>query len=334
MGFTVRQIFILSCLLGFALPAFSEVTLDGNGGPLRVRNVSPVIQLYGLPRPVGARIVTGDMEVSYNFEAVNNFQSDLQQGTFAFFDGETYINSYRIRNDFADKWEWGIELPWIVHTPGSLDGVVDEFHELFGLPDGERSLATRGRLDYYIASQGTVYADFNNSRREIGDLRASLGHQLFDNSAGALTLRTQAKFPTGEVSDLTGSGGLDLSMWGEYEYSFALRDRRIRLSVAGGISHLGEGDLIPEHQETWVHFGHVGIQIPLHRRVEFHFQVDAHSSVLNTGNPLIADGGVLGTLGGRVGVTERLWVDLAIIEDLNNEAAADVVFQILLGARL
>ena len=108
----------------------------------------------------------------------------------------------------------------------------------------------------------------------------------------------------------------------------------MRFTVAGGISHLGEGDLIPEAQESWVHFAHVGFQIPLTQRIEFHAQLDAHSRLLHTNNPLVADGGVLGTLGGRIGVTDRLWVDLAIIEDLEAESASDVVFQILLGTRL
>ena len=83
-----------------------------------------------------------------------------------------------------------------------------------------------------------------------------------------------------------------------------------------------------------MHFGHLGVQVPLTKRIEFHAQLDAHSDLLSTGNPLVANGGVLGTLGGRIGVTERLWVDLAIIEDLNAESASDVVFQILLGSRL
>ena len=306
----------------------------GVSGPLRVRNLSPVMQLYGMPRMVGAYVIDGDFEATFNFEAANNFQSDLQQGTFVFFDGESYVASYRIRNDFADGWEWGVEIPWVVHTPGSLDGLVDEFHELFGLPDGERSLAPRGRLDYFIGSQGTVYADFSDSRRELGDLRAFIGHQVFSGERNALAIRGQVKFATGEVKDLSGSGGNDVSIWGEYEHRFPLANRELKFTLGAGITHLGEGDLIPDDQHTWMHSAHLGVQIPIHQRFEFHAQVDAHSRVLDTGNPLIADGGVLGTLGARMHITRSFWMDLGLIEDLENEAASDVVFQVLLGARL
>lgn len=54
--------------------------------------------------------------------------------------------------------------------------------------------------------------------------------------------------------------------------------------------------------------------------------------MLDTGNPLIAEGGVLGTLGGRIGLANGSWLDVAIIEDLKNRSASDVVFQFLLGA--
>jgi hypothetical protein len=75
------------------------------------------------------------------------------------------------------------------------------------------------------------------------------------------------------------------------------------------------------------------LQIPIGDRFVFRAQLDAHSSVIDTANPLLGEGGVIGTLGGRFGVTERYWVDLSLIEDLANESASDVVFQILIGTK-
>ncbi len=336
MGLTVscRAAALWLLMSSIALPAAAEFEeADLPNGPLKVRNLSPVTQLYGMPRMSGAEIVSGHTEATFNIEAANNFQSDLRAGTFAFFDGETYVASYRLRGGLGKRFEWGAELPWVVHSGGGLDGLVDEFHELFGLPDGERSLAPRGRLDYFIRSGSEVYADFSNSRREIGDVRGFLGYQVFAEEGRALAIRGQLKLPTGNVEDLSGSEGLDVSLWGEYEQGFALGERTVRLTFGGGITYLGEGELVPEVQEDYMWTGHLGVQIPLHPRVEFHAQLDAHTAMLDTGNPLVADGGVLGTLGGRIGITKRLWMDLAIIEDLENESASDVVFQVLFGAK-
>lgn len=337
MGLTVRNtpLICLLLLLFCSEPvAAAEPTIQGASGPLRVRNMSPVMTLYGTPRMTGARVLEGDIEATFNLEIANNFQSELRGDTFAFFDGETYIASYRIRDDLSDGWDWGLEIPWIVHTPGSLDGLVDEFHELFGLPDGDRGLASRNRLDYYIGDDEVVYADFNESRRGLGDIRASIGRRVFDDHRGALAVRGMVKVPTGEVKDLTGSGGMDVSLWAEYERAFVVSDVPVRMTGGLGITRLGDGDLLPEDQHRWMSIAHLGIQVRVRRGVEFHAQADAHTRPLDTDNPLAADGGVLGTIGGRIGITPRLWLDLSIIEDLKNEAASDVVFQFMLGARL
>ncbi len=302
-------------------------------GPLRVRNVSPVVQLYGIPRVVGARTLRDTLEMTLTIEAANNFQSDRRADTFVFFDGESVLSSLRIRGGIGERWEWGAELPYIAHTGGALDGVVDEFHELFGLPDGERSLASRGRLDYLVRSNGVVYADFSDSVKSYGDVRGFVGLQLMDRPGQAFALRSQVKFPTGKVEDLSGSEAVDVSLWGEYEIDLVSTLLDVRLTLSGGVSYLGEGELLPQEQVSWLGFGHVGLQIPLHPRIEFLAQLDAHTDVIESGNPLIADGGVLGTIGGRFGLTERLWLDLAIIEDLKNESASDVVFQIILGTQ-
>ena len=303
-------------------------------GPLRVRNVSPVVQLYGMPRMVGAKLADHRLEFSFNLEAANNFQSDLVDETWVFFDGESYVLSPRLRGRLGRNYDWSVEVPWVAHTPGTFDGVVDEFHETFGLPDGERFMAPRHRLDYHVRSEGVVYADFQDSQREMGDVRLTLGRAVFDDPGrGTLTVRAQLKLPTGDVDTLSGSGGLDSSVWGEYAYGLPLNGRMLRLSVAGGISYLGEGELIPERQESWMHFGHVGIQYNARHWLQLHAQADAHSQVLETGNPLIADGGLLGTIGSRFAVSPNTWLDLAIVEDLLNESASDVVFQVMLATR-
>ncbi|MEM7079285.1 MAG: DUF3187 family protein [Pseudomonadota bacterium] len=343
MGLTLRYHLLLSGLTLLAIFAGAPTAVRAEPraqvgdisakGPLRVRNLSPVTQLYGIPRMIGAHTHSG-FEASFNIEAANNFQSLSREGTFAFFDGESYVTSYRLRGGLGERLEWGLEVPYVIHTGGGLDGLVDEFHELFGLPDGERSLAPRGRLDYFIRADGVVYADFDKSVRALGDARGFLGAQIVATQQHSLALRSQVKFPTGDVADLSGSEGTDVSLWGEYEYRLPFSEREVRFTLSAGAAYLGEGGLIPQAQETWVGFGHLGVQIPLHRRFEFHAQLDAHTDVLDSGNPLAAEGGVLGTLGGRLGVTPKFWVDFALIEDLKNESASDVVFQILLGADL
>lgn len=334
----MRICFLIVGLAVLLVPAptlyATELSLDPTHGPLRVRNMSPVLTLYGVPRMTGAHILKDDLEITFNVEIANNFQSKLTDDSFAFFDGESYIASYRFRKDFADHWEWGVELPWVVHTPGEFDPLIDGFHELFDLPDGNRPVAERNRLDYLIRADGVVYADFDESRSGIGDVRAFLGRQIFKNDNSALAVRGMLKAATGEVESLTGSGGTDVGVWAEYERSFHLGSLPMRMSGGVGFSYLGQGDLLPDDQRHWMSVGHFGLQMQFKPWFEFHAQADAHSRTLENDNQLIADGGILGTLGARFALTNKLWLDMVIVEDLRNDSASDVIFQFLLGARL
>ena len=317
----MRLIFIL-ILLASGLLSTSATWANT---PLKVRNLSPVVQLFGTPRMLGSRI-SEHRELNLNLEIANNFQSQLTPSTFAFFDGETYLTTLSMTNPLNDQWSWSVEVPYINHLGGGLDGLVDEFHELFGLPDGNRSAAPRGRLDYFVSSNGVTYVDFDDSRSHLADVRVQLARQL-QSGATPWVLRGEVKLPTGKVDNLSGSEGLDLSVWLEHGRTVDVSGSLFNVSLGGGFTWLGEGEFIPEQMESWAGFAHFGVNKKVNNWLELHGQLDAHTALLDTGNPLAADGGVLGTLGGRVLFNPHTWLDLAIIEDLENESASDVIFQ-------
>ena len=80
-------------------------TSHAASGPLRVRNVFPAAQLYGLPRALGAEILDEGVELTFNIEHSNNFSSESKGNTLAFFDGETSVLSYGYRHVLADGFE-------------------------------------------------------------------------------------------------------------------------------------------------------------------------------------------------------------------------------------
>ena len=330
-----RQLLGTLMLIG-VLPSagHAKVSLQGHEGPLSVRNVNPVVQLYGIPRVLGAQVLSaGVSEMSFNLEVANSFKLQTRQGVQAVLDGETWVASYQMRRGWGERFEWGVEIPLIRHTGGIMDGPIDEFHSLFGFPDGNRSSVPRGRLDYQLVADGLVYADIDSSVSTLGDLRGFLGVQMIKADQHHFMVRGQVKIPAGKVDKLSGSQGTDLSVWGEYQYNVQTRLLDFRLTAAAGVSRLGQGKLMPDQQEKWVGFGHLGVYFPVHARFAVMAQVDAHTDVLDTSNPMVAQGGWLGSIGGRIGLTRKTWLDLAVVEDLYSESASDVVFQIKLGSR-
>lgn len=300
-----------------------------------VRNLMPVAQLYGLPRPVGADIAQPGTRLLANFEITNNFASQNRGEDEAGYDGESYLTSLTLSRGLgqARRFEAGLVIPYIRHSGGQLDGFIDEFHDLFGFPDSGRSEVARGLLDYHVRVDGTTYADIQNTQGHLGDVSAWLGYQIFRDAETSLALRTMVKVPTGRVSSLSGSGGTDVALWAEYASARLLRALQLEVSLMAGAVLLGNGDLAPARQRDVAGFFHFGLQLPLGKRLRLHGQLDAHTELVDASLQQIGGSALQGTLGGRIGLSRRFWLDLGVVENLTTKSAADVTFQIALGGR-
>ena len=102
---------------------------------------------------MGGAVLRSGSELSFSAEIVNNFTAAINGSTFATFDGETTVLEYGYRRAAGNGWEWGVDVPYIVHNGGILDGFIDGWHELFGLPN-KRSGLPKNRIDYRVVYQG------------------------------------------------------------------------------------------------------------------------------------------------------------------------------------
>ena len=336
---TVASLRIAAGDVGVGLTVLALVTVAAlpaaaNDRPLALRNTSPIANLYGLPRMLGATRLQGPgIEHQITLEEANNFTDRSKANQRIFFDGETSIISYRGRTAIGERWEVGVELPYVIHHGGGLDGPIDEFHELFGLPDGNRSIARRNRLDYAILVDGVEYANFQDSQRHVGDVRFNAGRVVLETQSVNATLRAQVKVPTGDADRLTGSGAWDVASWVEAGVRDVAGVSGFGLSLGGGAMYLGEGDIVPDDQERFVLVGHVGLNYRLSDTVYVHGQLDAHSKLWDN-DVRQAESALQGTLGGRVKLAPRMWLDIAVLEDLTADSSSDVVFQFALSAIL
>ena len=321
----LRTLLLIACVYPALAPAAAPFA------PLTVRNLTPVTLLYGIPGARGASIAEPGTEYSFNLEHGSNFTSDRRFVSTVFFDGETTVANYEIRRRWGDAWEWGIGIPLVAHTNGFLDDTIDGFHELFDLPDGGRTVAPTDRLDYLVQLDGEIYANFQDSRTNLGDLRAWLGRQLWSSDTDAMALRAQIKLPTGSVEDLSGSEALDIAVW--LEYARRIGATPLTLHLMGGGSFLGEGDLAPRLQEDWVWFGQVALEYRLSPRWQLHAQLARQTRIIDSPIKQAQGAAVQGSMGLRVRATKKLDLDFAFVEDIRSRSSADVVFQIRLTTR-
>lgn len=337
----IRRAALLLALITLAAPPVGaasrprtpETSLWSPADPLQVRNLSPATHLYGLPRVLGRKLPAGVTELTLALEHSNNFTARARNGLTAVFDGSTTVATVGLRRAMLERWEWGVDLPLVHQSGGFTDGFIENFHDVFSFPDGDRGAVPRDRLAYRISDGADTLVDVSDSRQHLGDVRAWLGYELHQAPGRQAMVRAMVELATGQVSDLSGSESTDASVWLELVDQRWLQHLNTTLTISGGVTAPGEGELLADRQQDVVFSGHLGVHFPLTGRVTLRAQLDGHSDVIDSGLDPVAGGSLLGTLGGSLDLSPSMRLDLGVIEDLSPRSAPDVVFLMTLGAR-
>lgn len=296
--------------------------------PLATRNQHPLAALYGLPMPLAARLPGASSgRIGANVNWSNFATTDTTDRVSYTLDGEVFearvLAEHALGEDFAVRGE----LAWRQLSGGSLDSLVENWHDLFGLSGGSRNRLPKDELliEYRSGESTLLLVDDDSSG--LADIPLSLGYQLTASERGAVATWLTVKLPTGKAEDLTGSGAVDvaLSLAGERELS-----DRWQVFGQANVVWLGNGDVLADLQQDFAGSLLAGTTWRAWRGLELTAQLEANSAVLDTGTDLDGDAVVL-SLGGRYRATAGWAFDFGFSEDLQVDASPDIVF--LLGVR-
>ena len=142
--------------------------------PLHVRNLNPLVAVFGLPAwdtvPIGTRF-------GVTAEVANHYRFSLAGNELLMLDGETVRTNLALTHGFASGWSLGIEVPYYHVGGGVLDDVIDGWHSAFGMPDGGRNARPEGELLYRFGerARAVVLADgaAERDRRYTIEVRAA-----------------------------------------------------------------------------------------------------------------------------------------------------------------
>ena len=326
----MRFVFILMFLL---LPgaAFADVALS----PFYSRNLSPVVNVFGLPAVErGALVPEGVVEGRLVLEAANNFTVNASDREAIVLDGETYRNILAARWGVGKRMELGVDLPVVFHDGGVFDGFIENWHETFDLPGGGRGGAVEDRLLYAYSRSGEERLAIREETGGLGDVSLKLGWQLhsqeMEGRESALSLRASLKLPTGDSDSLRGSGATDAALHLNWER----QQRRHAFFASFGGLYLGEGDVLPELQEDWVAFGSLGAAWKAFSSLALKIQLDGHTPFYKrTDLRELGDPSIQLLLGGTLALPGETMLDLGVSEDIAVDTAPDVVFHLALLRR-
>lgn len=295
--------------------------------PFRVQNLNPFFSGAGLPPaespflgPHGRR--TGYMQ----FDIVNNSVARSRDDESVIIDGETYRALFGFRYPLTERVELGGSIPWVTHSPGFLDNFIANWHEFFGLPNGERDVFAPGQLQYHHAAFGQRPIGLDQRSGGWGDAQLSATWRFAESTRQVAALRTTVDSATGEPEKLTGSGAREVAIdlvVGQREL-FALPTTSAFASA--GVLRSGSGGALADLRRDWVAFGSASVGWEFRRGFALTAQLDAHTSVFATDLTPLGGAGVQLTVGAQVQLFDTLRLDFAIGENLHTGATPDVVF--------
>ena len=154
-----------------------------------------MVSIFGLPS-WETGLDAGSSEFGVVGEMASQFRFSGRGDEQLILDGETWRASFLYKRNVAEHWTVGIEVPLIRQSGGVLDDVIDGWHSLFDLPDGNRNLHPEGRLDFRYNDHGVSAFKLNQSSGGVGDTQISVARTLGDDSG--VLLRAVLKLPTGD----------------------------------------------------------------------------------------------------------------------------------------
>ena len=332
---TVRLTAVLACFV--MLPAATHARAADEPWPA-FRNHNPFLQIFGLPAFETAPIAAvGETKYGVALDVANHADSGSTGTESATLDGESQFLTLALRHGIATRLVLGIDIPFVRHSGGILDGPIENWHSFWGLSNSSRR-GPRDQLAFrYENLQLTTYT-LDSSSQGLGDIRLNaslLSSGPRDRTGRQFGIRAGVKLPTGKSEQLLGSGAVDYSL-GLYvsEPSFVPRFG-LEVSATAGVLFLGTGDVLPEIQRGNVAFGGIAAAWHPSNRLDIALALYAQSAYYDSELDEIGGKSIQVSVGG---LYELPWngmsLSFSLIEDLFDNATTDFAFQVAVRGTL
>lgn len=263
----------------FAVPALLVAGAAQAEG-FAVFNQSSFARAAALPALGGPPVLAmGESQTRLTLDWVNEYVEQQNSREALTLDAESQRLALSYRRGFGgsivsvDGWEWGVELPLVNSSGGRLDSLIENWHDIFGLPNGGREQAPRDRYLIRYQRDGQTVFSLDEGKAGLGDVRVTLGAAFGEH----WVLRAMLQLPTGDADRLTGghAGG---ALWTDYTLPLG-ETQRAKLTVSAGLSAADTGGPLAAQQEPVAALAGAALSLPLFWGMEGVTQFNFHSAL-------------------------------------------------------
>lgn len=316
--------------MSFVRTVFLAVTLGGASlghaqlaEPLRVRNLNPLVAVFGLPAwdivPLGTRL-------GVTAEVANHYRGSVRGNDLLVLDGETVRTTLAFSHGFGGGWSLGVEVPYYRVGGGVLDDLIDGWHSAFGLPDGGRNGRAEGEFLYRYGQRGLPpHFELTDPTSGLGDTQIKFAR--FFGEEQRFVLQAAVELPTGDEGMLAGNGSTDLILTLLRTQPLLGRARPAGYYWGIGLVRAGDADEIGFDANTWVPTGVLGGSWQPWAKWGLKGQIDVHGAFFDTPLEELGKTAFQATFSAWRRTGERGLLELSVVEDLAVSTAPDVVVQ-------
>jgi hypothetical protein len=307
----------------------SSTAYADSGRLFSTRSINPFTQIFGLPmQPSVQSSEAGKWETHIVYQIVNHADMASEGEESIVLDGESDLTSFMLSYGVNERWRIGVDLPYVSHQAGNLDGFIYDWHDLWGISNSKR-MGPDDLLNFDYSRSGAAQASIVDRASGIGDLRLWADYKLRDGGSTGTSIhsRVTVKLPTGDEADLHGSGAMDVAA--DVIAQRRLHQGKTYLDIVGhfGLLVLGDGEVLASQQEDLVPYGGAGLVWGVSDSIEIVLQASAEGSYFDSDLDELGGTSLQLTVGGRYRwPAHNIELAVGIVEDLVSDATPDVAF--------
>ena len=326
VGRTTRYLASVGLML-LACASFAE--------PLNDQNIGPIPGVFHFPDSTDGANLAARGRLSWSLFAITASHSTEASAAdeSLSLDGETDRVEFGLRYGLGERFEVGIEVPYLRHKSGGLDSLIDTWHSTLNLPDGDRENQLDDQLRIAYEDASGLRLDLEQNASGIGDLRLTAGWRLRESPTYKSALRFGVSLPTGDSAQLLGSGGPTLSLGLAGDARALGGSERLNGYYRVQAIYIGKPDLLADRYHDFVGQLSAGLGFAITPAIEIRVQAGARSAVYDSRINALGEPAATLTMGANFGLSDNYLLSLGFIEDIKPESAPDVSFLIALRYR-
>jgi len=279
--------------------------------------------LFGLPTALPVNSANDVISLSVNH--ANMFASGIDGETAVMLDGERTRLAFSWAHRLSACVRAAVELPVVAHADGYFDQAIEDWHDVFNLPNASRDDRPPNVLSVVYRDPGGKSLSLQQPRIEPGDVQLSLLWALGCSPSAARPDRPIArvglKLPTGRLRALTGSETTDVyaditSTTKRYSENFSGR-------ASIGLLVPGRSDFF-SLQRRVVLYGTLATGWSVSPKWSLIGQLDWHTPMFDSNLRELGEFTALASVGARYLARRGQTLEFAITEDVVPDTGPDI----------